>query len=131
MKKLMSVAIVALLGLAACDDHHAVAGAVTGATCPQGSTLTYTNFGKGFLDKYCVECHDANKTGAARKGAPEFHDFDTLSGFKSVSDHADEYSGSGPSATNVLMPEVDGTRPIPTTAERAQLSQWIACGSPN
>ena len=129
MKKIIFVSTFALLvSAAACDDHHGEKGKVTGATCPTNSTLTYVTFGKTFLDTYCVECHDANKTGAARNGAPEFHDFDTLVGLKQVSDHADEYAGSGPAATNLLMPEENGTRPIPTLAERVQFSEWIACG---
>ncbi len=129
MKKIMMASmVVALLGSAACGEHsHAVEGKFTGAVCPSNSTLTYATFGKTFLDTYCVECHDANKTGAARKGAPEFHDFDTLVGLKQVADHADEYAGSGPAATNLLMPE-DGTGPIPTLTERVQFSEWIACG---
>ena len=121
--------LAAVVSSAACSEHsHAVVGEPTGAVCPTASTLTYVTFGKAFLDKYCVECHDSNKTGAARKGAPEFHDFDTLVGLKQVSDHADEYAGSGPAATNLLMPEENGTRPIPTLAERIQFSEWIACG---
>ncbi len=128
MKKILFVSMVAaLVASAACGDH-AEEGQPTGAVCPTPATLTYVNFGKAFLDKYCVECHDANKSGAARQGAPEFHDFDTLVGLKQVADHADEYAGSGPAATNLLMPTENGTRPIPTLAERVQFSEWIACG---
>jgi uncharacterized membrane protein len=128
-KIIVASMLAALVVSAACSDHdHGVVGEPTGAVCPTNSTLTYVTFGKTFLDKYCVECHDANKTGAARQGAPDFHDFDTLVGLKQVADHADEYAGSGPAATNLLMPEANGTRPIPTLAERVQFSEWIACG---
>jgi hypothetical protein len=113
------------LSLAACgSDVHE--GKLTGAICGFNPwALTYTNFAKDFMTKYCVECHDSNKIGAARKGATEFHDFDTLLGIKQVGDHVDEYAGSGPKATNELMPEVGAK---PTLAERQQLSEWIACG---
>ena len=130
MKKLLNVFMLTALVLsAACGDHgHDEVGEPTGAICPSNATLTYVTFGKAFLDKYCVECHDANKTGAARQGAPDFHDFDTRVGLKQVADHADEYAGSGPAATNLLMPKQNGKRPIPTLAERVQFSEWIACG---
>jgi uncharacterized membrane protein len=126
-KSLLFVLLSVAAATSACG--HSDGGAVTGAVCPTPSTLTYVNFGKAFMTKYCVECHDAAKTGAARKGAPEFHDFDTQLGIKQVADHVDEYAGSGPSATNEIMPEA-GSRPIPTLAERKQLSEWIACQLP-
>ena len=125
---LLGTSLVALVACGGCNDHaHSVEAKATGATCPQGSSLTYTSFGKAFMEKYCVSCHAASKTGAARNGAPEFHDFDTLLGIKQVADHVDLYAGAGPSATNELMPEGD---PAPTLAERKQLSEWIACGLP-
>jgi hypothetical protein len=65
--------------LAGCDGHgHDSEGKPSGATCPNGSTLTYANFGQSFMTTYCMSCHDSAKSGAARNGAPAFHDFDTL-----------------------------------------------------
>jgi hypothetical protein len=125
MKKVTAVFLLLGLSLAAChsDSHE---GQLTGAICGSSpSALTYANFAKDFMTKYCVECHDSNKAGAARKGATEFHDFDTLLGIKQVGDHVDEYAGSGPKATNELMPEVGAK---PTLSERQKLSEWIACG---
>jgi uncharacterized membrane protein len=112
---------------AACDHHHE-GGEPTGAQCPSGSTLTYQSFGKAFMDTYCVSCHDSQKSGAARKGAPAFHDFDTAEGVKRVAEHVDEYAASGPNATNEMMPEGNG--PVPSLAERQMLGEWIACGAP-
>jgi hypothetical protein len=126
MNKLSIFAFSALTLFSACGSHDE-AGKPTGATCPTtpASTLTYDNFAKGFMTKYCVECHDSAKKGAARKGAPEFHDFDSVLGIKQVGDHVDEYSGSGPDATNEIMPEIGAK---PTLDERKKLSEWIACG---
>lgn len=104
-----------------------VFGPPTESTCPQGSTLTYANFGKPFMEKYCTRCHSSDLEGAARHGAPSFHDMDTLYGIKAVHEHIDETTAAGPAAVNEGMPQ-DG--PFPTTAERYQLGEWIACGMP-
>lgn len=110
-----------------CGGEEDVFGDPTGSTCPQGSTLTYNNFGKAFMEQYCTRCHSSELTGSARNGAPSFHDFDTLPGIKAVSDHIDETTAAGPSSTNEGMPE-DGAKP--TLMERQQLGEWIACGMP-
>jgi cytochrome c5 len=110
-----------------CSEEEEILGPETGATCPQGSTLTYQNFGQEFMTTYCTRCHSSTLTGAARMGAPAFHDFDTLEGIKGVSNHVDQTAGSGPEATNEAMPPSGG---MPTLAERQMLSEWIACGTP-
>jgi uncharacterized membrane protein len=110
-----------------CEGEEEVFGPPTEATCPQGSTLTYNNFGKQFMESYCTRCHSSELTGAARNGAPSFHDFDTLFGIKAVSDHIDETAAAGPAAVNEGMPEGN---PKPTLMERNQLGEWIACGMP-
>ncbi|HVV81514.1 MAG TPA: hypothetical protein VHE35_00500 [Kofleriaceae bacterium] len=97
----------------------------TGSTCPPGSTLTYDNFAKGFMERYCTRCHDSSLHGSARQGAPLFHDFDTERGILNVANHVDEYAAAGPLAVNTLMPNDDGASP--TVAERYQLGEWIAC----
>jgi hypothetical protein len=111
-----------------CSEESSIFGPPTQATCPPtGTTLTYQNFAKPFVEKYCTQCHHSDLMGAARQGAPTFHDFDTLSGIKSVSEHIDQTTASGPAATNEGMPEFD---PKPTLAERQQLGEWIACDMP-
>jgi hypothetical protein len=110
-----------------CCEEAEINGPPTGAVCPTPSTLTYNNFGKQFMESYCTRCHDSAKTGDARMGAPEFHDFDTLFGIKAVSNHIDEVAASGPNATNDAMPEEN---PKPSLAERQMLGEWIACGMP-
>ena len=119
----------------------------TGTTCPDPdpvtgtTTLTWDNFGRAFMYKYCVNCHDSGLPLSKRNGAPLFHDFDTLLGVLEVPDHIDEQTGFGPNAKNTLMPgagtngrcpstlggPLDEDCPDPTDQERTNLSQWIAC----
>jgi uncharacterized membrane protein len=79
------------------------------------------------MDSFCTRCHATALVGAARQGAPSFHDFDTLFGIKVVADHIDETTASGPAATNTSMPP---DSPKPSLEARQQLGEWIACGMP-
>jgi hypothetical protein len=106
-------------------DPSVMVGPLTGATCPDNSTLTYDNFGMKFFSDYCLRCHSEKLTGDARMMAPPDHNFDKLSDIDLLSPHIDEMAGSGPKATNVTMPPSD---PKPTMEERQKLSEWIACG---
>ncbi len=115
-------------GAGCCSEESSIFGPPTGSVCPPtGTTLTYNNFGKPFMESYCTKCHASDKMGEARQGAPSFHDFDTLNGIKVVADHIDETAASGPAATNMGMPE---NNPKPSLAERQMLGEWIACGMP-
>jgi hypothetical protein len=109
-----------------CSEEEGVLGPPTGAVCPPASTLTYANFGEPFMTQYCTRCHSSALTGAARMGAPEFHDFDTQLGVQRVAEHVDEAAGAGPEATNEGMPP---NAPAPTLEERQRLAEWIACGA--
>jgi uncharacterized membrane protein len=108
----------------------------SGATCPPGSTLTYAGFGQTFFGTYCLRCHSASVTGDARHGATVGVNFDTLSGIRGHVCTIDAYAGSGPNSTNTFMPyDITASKPdppqvFPTVGERAQLSEWIACGTP-
>jgi hypothetical protein len=111
----------------------------TDTVCPDPDpmTLTYDNFGKPFMEQYCISCHAADLPRSKRNGAPLYHDFDTLLGVLEVPDHIDQQAGSGPNADNDFMPpgrcpsvaggKLDEDCPQPTEEERQQLSQWIAC----
>ena len=122
-----AVLLASQMGHGGCGGEDEIFGPPTESTCPDGSTLTYNNFGKNFMTKYCTRCHSSELTGADRQGAPSFHDFDTLYGIKAVSNHIDETTAAGPAAVNDGMP-IDG--PSPTKDERYQLGEWIACGMP-
>lgn len=117
----------AAMALAACAEPP-LFGPLTEAPCPEVSVLTYESFGKPFMETYCVACHDSAKRGADRRGAPSFHDFDTLFGVKAVHEHIDQTTAFGPAALNESMPPSDW--PQPTLRERRDLGEWIACGMP-
>ncbi|HTU58902.1 MAG TPA: hypothetical protein VMF89_10725, partial [Polyangiales bacterium] len=58
-------------------SHDEVIGNLTGTMCPEGGgTLTYENFGKKFMEDYCLTCHSVDSKD--RKMAPADHNFDTL-----------------------------------------------------
>ena len=124
---LAALLLASQMGHGGCGGDDEIFGPPTESTCPEGSTLTYNNFGKNFMTKYCTRCHSSELIGADRQGAPTFHDFDTLYGIKAVSNHIDETTAAGPAAVNDGMP-IDG--PSPTKDERLQLGEWIACGMP-
>ena len=115
-----------LLTPLACSDHEDE-GPPSGAVCPDASTLTWDNFGKGFMDSYCVRCHSTTLTGAARQGAHSDHNFDSAELVSDEIDHTDEQAAAGPDAVNTRMPI---GAPTPTDAERRQLGEWLACGAP-
>lgn len=98
----------------------------TGATCPPGSTLTYDNFARPFMEAYCTRCHSSTLQGADRHGAPLYHDFDTEVGILNVRGHVDKEAAAGPDAVNTFMPEGD---PKPTDDERYKLGEWLACAA--
>jgi hypothetical protein len=129
-----------LLGfvLAACTNS-APPPTPTQTVCPtpDPGTLTWDNFGQKFMADYCTVCHASTLRHADRNGAPLYHDYDTLMGVLEIPDHIDAYAGSGPAADNSAMPpsrcpsvaggSPDRDCPVPTEAERANLSMWIAC----
>lgn len=110
-------------------DHHGggAIGPSTNATCPTPQTLTYQSFGQDFMGRYCLGCHSRSLTGAARKGAPDDHNFDTIDEVRGLREHIDQKSAAGPAATNTDMPRSD---PRPTLDERKKLGEWLACGAP-
>jgi len=124
----LAMRIIVLSLLVACGPDS-VFGPPTESVCPpQGSTLTYENFGKAFMVQYCTRCHSSELMGAARMGAPSLHDFDTRYGVIGVHEHVDETTAAGPASVNKGMPPDPG--PYPTLDERYQLGEWIACGMP-
>ena len=111
------------------SDEHAEEGAgvgkSTGAVCV--STLTYSADIAPLMTKYCTTCHAKSVTGPARMNAPADHNFETEAGILAEAHHVDLAAGSGPNATNTAMPPPTANLAVPTTAERATLSSWLAC----
>jgi uncharacterized membrane protein len=83
-------------------------------------SLTYENFGKSFMQKYCVLCHDSHKSCFMRFGAPAGFDFDQPTGIQTRKNAIVRFA-----VTNTFMPPPWMTKPTP--AERAQLWQWLSC----
>jgi uncharacterized membrane protein len=107
------------------QEHEGIA---TGATCPQTDAPTAQSFGTAFLQTYCLSCHSASVTGAARHDAPTDTNFDTLDEVRMHATHMDMHAAAGPNGTNTEMPPAN--RPQPTQQERVTLGQWLACGAP-
>jgi len=101
--------------------------APTGSTCPPESTLTYESFGRAFFEAYCQTCHASDVRGAARQGAPSSHTYDDRASIARAIDEIDRRAAAGPDAINADMPR---SYPVPSTREREQLGEWLACGAP-
>ncbi len=129
MWSLAALAVVASLGMGACSEshEHEHGGSATGATCPSSGAPSAQNFGTAFLETHCLSCHSKSLTGAARQGATEGVDFDTLSDVRRQAALIDTHAAAGPNATNTEMPPAN--RPQPTQQEREKLGQWLACGA--
>lgn len=88
---------------------------------PQGTPLTYSNFGAPFLDRYCQSCHGS--AALDRRGAPGDFLFDTREQVSRQRDRIFVRSAAG----NDTMPPGPSDPPL---AERDQLADWLACGAP-
>jgi hypothetical protein len=100
----------------------------SGAKCPEEGGPTASNFGRAFLETYCLSCHSASVTGEARAGAPVGVNFDTPGAVRLWARHIDAHSAAGPAMENTEMPPA--SYPAPTLEERLKLGQWLACGAP-
>ena len=82
--------------------------------------VTYDNFGKTFLEKYCTKCHISTKTTMmTRMGAPAGSDFDKVEAIQQFKDkivHLVNVKNS--------MPPV---APKPADDEKAKLKTWLEC----
>jgi uncharacterized membrane protein len=105
------------------EEEHEHEGTSSGATC-DGSTLTYENFGRQFMEDYCTRCHSSSLDGEARNCAPSDHNFDTLDEIILYRDHIDEAAAAGPDSVNHAMPPSGAS---PTDDERRDLGTWLAC----
>ena len=90
--------------------------------CPQGSFLTYENFGGPFMLSYCNTCHSSRLLADMRQGSPIDVNFDGIDDIREWAPiiwvrAADQ---------NMNMPPVGP----PDDEERARLGEWLACGAP-
>lgn len=89
------------------------------AECPPGGTaLTFDNFGKPFLDKYCNYCHGGPVLD--RQSAPPAYVFDTPEQIEKWASRIYVRAAG----SNDSMPPGPTDPPI---EEREKLAEWLAC----
>ncbi|TPV97113.1 MAG: hypothetical protein B7733_01210 [Myxococcales bacterium FL481] len=89
---------------------------------PADVTLTWENFGDGYVRDWCRGCHSMYLEGAARYGAPPGVDFNTHEGVQERLERViARATGDQPT-----MPPAGG----PTADERELLLQWLDAGAP-
>lgn len=108
----LSFALVACQGPISIDEHPCP---------PQGTTLTYENFGKAFVDSRCQSCHASRAFD--RAGAPAEYFFDTR---EDVLRHRDRIFVRSAASNDSMPPGPDD----PSEADRNKLADWLACGAP-
>jgi hypothetical protein len=88
---------------------------------PDGTELTYQNFGQGFFIANCNRCHSAEV--GDRQGAPEGYAFESLD---QVRKHKARIfaRAAGPNDSMPIGPD------DPPREERDKLAEWLACGAP-
>lgn len=88
---------------------------------PNGTTLTYETFGRGFMEAHCQTCH--GKPTRDRRGAPSGYDFGSVEDVRELKDRIFARAA----ADNTTMPPGPDD---PPEAEREKLAEWLACGAP-
>lgn len=88
---------------------------------PEGTKLTYDNFGRGFMDAHCQRCHGAPSED--RNGAPSGYDFSSVDAVRKYKSRI----FSRAAADNTTMPPGPDDPPV---EEREHLAEWLACGAP-
>ena len=91
----------------------------TDTICVSNPALSYENFGKGFLDRYCTGCHSSLVPVTNRNGAPEGVDFN-------------DYRRVITWRERILIRTLDTTSPMPPGTGPSQtefdlLTEWIGC----
>jgi hypothetical protein len=114
---LAALALFLLIGLGGCGP----ARTLESYPCPDGGTsLTYSNFGKNFLDRYCQTCHASDAPD--RKGAPSAYSFGDP---ESVQRHRVRIFERSAAENDTMPPGPDD----PPLALRLELAEWLACGA--
>lgn len=104
-------------------ERPQVKSAAIKSECEDGTSLTYENFGEGFMLSYCVNCHGAELETDQRFGAPINVNLDT---YEDMSLHRKDILKTAARKTNPKMPP---SRHVPLE-ERELLAEWIKCGVP-
>ena len=105
----IAVALALTIALVAGPKHLAQA---------QDCAKTYDNFGKAFIEQYCIGCHASANRGFARKGAPEGYNYDDVTIIQNKK-------------KDILKWVIEKKRmpPIGTISdqEKANLKTWLDC----
>ncbi len=89
------------------------------SACDREPTLTYENFGQGFMDQYCNGCHSSLVPAPYRNDAPESVNFDTYAAVIAQRERISVRTDS----LEPTMPPGGG----PTTEELEVLHEWLSC----
>lgn len=102
----------------ACDDTIVGPEPPINGYCGRDPKLTYENFGRGYMNKWCTGCHAAALRPNQRNGAPEDVNLDS---FADILVHA----------TRIQARSVDSTTMPPAAApskeETEALGEWLRC----
>ena len=82
-----------------------------------------------FFATYCVRCHSENPEDGSRHGAPTGLDWDEIDAVRLHAETIDAMAAAGPDRVNTTMPP-PGSPSFPTSQERRDLGEWLACGAP-
>lgn len=105
--------LAAALGAAACD----VGTSLDEVSCPpEGTSLTYENFGERFFLVHCVSCHGGANSYSGRS-------FTTVDAIRAQRERIFVNSA----LDNTAMPPGPDD---PSEEEREDLAEWLACGAP-
>jgi hypothetical protein len=88
---------------------------------PEGTKLTYDNFGRSFMQGNCQTCHGVPSKD--RKGAPSGYDFSSIDDVRKYKSRIFSRAASD----NTTMPPGPDD---PPSEERERLAEWLACGAP-
>ncbi len=83
---------------------------------PEGTTLTYENFGEPFFTAYCVYCH----------GGPNAYSSRAFTTAQSIRDQRERIFINAAADNTYMPPGPDD----PPQEQRDQLAEWLACGAP-
>ena len=111
----------------------AVVAASSGSACsiaqledaecpPEGTTLSYENFGQDFMASWCLRCHQPYTNN--RHGAPGEYNFDTLQGIRR---NTTRIFARAALDNDSMPPGPDD----PPGQQREDLAEWLACGAPS
>ena len=95
----------------------AAVGLDAGSSADPCAALTYESFGKPFLQKYCIGCHQ----GAA---ASDGIDLSSLRGVQTNEREIDAHAVRTPRSKPMPPPAA----PQPSADERKKLGDWLRCG---